>query len=70
MYDFGLHLFSVDAIVRTQGFAQGTGPFLLDDVACVGNESRLVDCRYTANHNCFRSEEVGVVCNRTCKQHP
>ena len=65
-----VYIFVVDAIARGSAFyGQGTTPILLDDVACVGNESRLVDCRYTANHNCGHSEDVGVLCNRTCKQH-
>ena len=59
-----------DAVVRGSAFyGQGTGLILLDDVACDGNESRLVDCQYTANHNCVHGEDVGVQCNRTCKQH-
>ena len=63
-----LYIFVADAIARGSAFfGQGTGPILLDDVACVGNETRLVDCRYTSNHNCGHSEDVGVVCNRTCE---
>ena len=63
-----LYIFVADAIARGSAFfGQGTGPILLDDVACVGNESRLLDCQYTSNHNCGHSEDVGVVCNRTCK---
>ena len=74
MYDFSvvhmfIYYFVADAIARGSAFfGQGTAhPILLDDVACVGNESRLLDCPYTSNHNCGHSEDVGVVCNRTCK---
>ena len=59
-----------DAIAyQTAQFGQGTGPIFLDDVGCVGNESRLVDCRFTANHNCDHSQDAGAGCNRTCKQN-
>ena len=36
----------------------------LDDVACSGSESRLIDCSYVAigRHNCGHSEDVGIVC--------
>ena len=36
----------------------------LDDVACNGSESRLIDCSHAGigNENCFHSEDVGIVC--------
>ena len=51
------------AIARSRAFfGQGTVPILLDDVACVGTESRLIDCRYTAIDNCVHAEDAGVTC--------
>ena len=43
-------------------FGEGSGPINMDDVACVGTESRLLDCTYTAIHNCGHSEDAGVTC--------
>ena len=59
---------TTDAVVRGSAFyGQGTGPIYLDDVACVGNESRLSDCAYTSQHNCVHGEDVGVQCKAECK---
>ena len=43
-------------------FGQGTDPIVLDDVRCVGTESRLIDCPFTATHNCIHLEDARVRC--------
>ena len=51
------------AIARSNAFfGQGTVPILLDNVACVGTESRLLSCTYSSTHNCVHAEDAGVTC--------
>ena len=46
------------------GYGQGIDPIWLDNVACTGRESRLIDCRANliGTHNCDHSEDAGIIC--------
>ena len=55
-------LFS-DAIAYTSAYyGQGTVPVLLDDVRCIGTESRLIDCPHAAIDNCVHSQDAALSC--------
>ena len=57
-----------DAIAYSNAhYGQGTGPILLDNVACTGAEYNLTSCSYDSDtSDCGHYEDAGVRCNTTC----
>ena len=43
-------------------FGSGSGPILLDNLRCTGEETRLDECPHTKAHNCHHVEDVGLAC--------
>lgn len=52
------------ATEATSGSRFGSVPdvFAMDDVACQGTESHIMECQHTTTDNCSASEGAGVVC--------
>ena len=42
-------------------FGVGSGPILLDNLGCSGDEDTLLDCPRT-DHDCSHFEDAGVIC--------
>ena len=43
-------------------FGEGRGEIVRDDVACAGDETRLIDCAASTTHNCAHYEDASVTC--------
>ena len=56
-------LFLVALGYNSAFFGQGTGPIVMDDIRCIGNESRLIDCPFDGHTaDCTHLFDVGVKC--------
>lgn len=53
--------------LRGAPFGEGTGPILLDNMLCTGNEDSLKNCPHNGwkNHNCYHNEDAAVQCFNT-----
>lgn len=59
-------------MLNSSQYRPGSGPILLDNVQCTGQETSLSQCSATTTHDCSHSEDVGVLClgvGRQCFQH-
>ena len=56
-----------DAIAYSGAFfGVGSGPILLDNVACTGSEAALINCTYDPiTTDCSHFEDAGVQCQGT-----
>ncbi|XP_019858826.1 PREDICTED: bone morphogenetic protein 1-like, partial [Amphimedon queenslandica] len=50
-------------------FGQGTGPIVMDDLRCAGNEYSPFACpmRTIGTHNCHHSEDASVMCQKNVR---
>ena len=56
-------LFLVALGYNSAFFGQGTGPIVMDDIRCIGNETRLIDCPFDEHTaDCIHLLDVGVKC--------
>lgn len=50
-------------------FGQGTGPILIDDLACTSSDHNINDCAYTSQHNCGHQNDASVICKGKVSTH-
>lgn len=59
---FNLHAGAI--ALRLDDVRDGAGQILLDNVNCIGNETRLIDCaaNVLGDNNCLHEDDAGVSC--------
>ena len=56
-----IFLHTIAIAVFNAAFGQGSGPVLLGNVGCSGNEYSLLSCSHVVTY-CSHSSDAGVVC--------
>ena len=58
------YIFNGTQVLPISEFSQGSGPIFLDEVACDGEEERLMECAGTAPglHTCTHNQDVAIRC--------
>lgn len=52
------------SVFSSSQYGQGSGPILIDDIACSGTETSLQSCTYDSNTgDCSHVEDAGVRCH-------
>ena len=63
---FTLLILSVAQAIPNAFYGQGTGPIVLDDLACTGNENRILACKssqfLSISSTCDHYDDAGVKC--------
>lgn len=66
-------IFFADPTTRTYGYyGRVTSGIYLDNLGCLGSESRLIDCYHSpiGVHNCYHGEDVRMRCRRKTMHVP
>ena len=58
------YIFNGTQVLPISEFLQGSGPIFLDEVACDGQEERIMECGGTAPgvHTCTHNQDVAIRC--------
>ena len=58
------YIYNGTQVLSISEFSQGSGPIFLDEVACDGEEERIMECGGTAPgvHTCTHNQDVAIRC--------